>query len=71
MQGTLRKNATGRWEIVDDEGKRVELTSGDVCEVKVGENWIQTRIESSSDGYYAIVAGLQLFAGQAAKIAGY
>lgn len=71
MEGHLRKNQCGRWEIVDNSGNRIEITSGDLIEVQVGETWIKTRIECGMDGYYAAVPGLKLFQGQKSKIEGY
>lgn len=75
MEGRLRLNSTGRWEIVDDEGKRLEITSGDVITVWVDGviGWARTRIESRSKSeppfeaeYYA-VAGYRLYRGQPAR----
>jgi hypothetical protein len=44
ITGTQRKNRD-EWEIVDGEGRVCELSSGSVCEVQIGGNWIRTRIE--------------------------
>jgi len=80
MQGTLRLNENGRWEIVDQSVDRVgrlicEITSGDVIEVEVAGHWICTRIESSSRSYppysafyYAVVQGVSLYPGQKARL---
>lgn len=74
MEGKLRKNEIGRWEVVDESGNRLELTSGDVVEVKVADHWIRTRIESMSSDkppftaeYYAVVPGVKLYSGQPAR----
>jgi len=63
IEGKLQKNEIGRWSI-DDEW---EITSGDVIEIKVGDHWIETRIESNTDGYYAVIPGIQLYQEQPAK----
>jgi len=79
ISGKLYKNDIGRWEIVDEgahrEGVlRCQLTSGDVCEVLVGGNWIRTRIECGWDDtkklsqYYATVPGIKLYEGQPARV---
>lgn len=74
MVGELHKNDIGRWEIVCEDG-RVELSSGNVCEVKIGETWHRTRIESRSSPYppftaeyYAVLPGVRLYEGMPARI---
>lgn len=73
--GKLRKNSIGRWEIVDSDDRRVEITSGDVIEVLIGATWFTTRVESRSAPvapfeaqYYAVYPGIQLYAGMPARI---
>lgn len=74
MIGKLRKNGNGRWEIVDNSDSRIELTSGDCCEIQVGGNWIATRIEcgwieaTKTSEYYSTVPGTKLYQGQPARI---
>lgn len=63
MDGKLAKMQSGRWSI----GNEWEITSGDVIEVKVGENWIATRIEHNGTGYYAVVTGILLYEGMPAR----
>lgn len=75
MVGELRKNAIGRWEIVNEVGEREELTSGDwidLWDVHV-QGWVATRIESRSAAtppffseYYA-VNGAALYTGKRAR----
>lgn len=74
MEGKLHKNEIGRWEIVTEDG-RVELSSGSVCEVKIGEVWHRTRIESRSTPhapftaeYYAVLPGIRLYEGMPARL---
>lgn len=67
MTGKLYKNANDRWEIRNDES-RYELTSGDICEVKIADHWIKTRIEHNGKYYYAVVQGIRLYAGQDARV---
>jgi len=74
MIGKLHLNEIGRWEILDLEYKRYELTSGDLVEVAVGSHWIRTRIESRSapnppftSEYYATVPGIRLYEGMPAR----
>lgn len=74
MIGKLRKNDIGRWEIVNESGQRIELTSGDVCEVQIGEVWHRTRIESQATNtppftaqYYAVLPGIRLYEGMPAR----
>jgi hypothetical protein len=45
ISGKLRKNDIDEWEIVDDDGRACVLSTGSVCEVQIGGNWIRTRIE--------------------------
>lgn len=82
MEGKLHKNDNDRWEIVDQTPReagvlKCELTSGDCCEIKVGEHWIATRIECGWDErtktsqYYSTVPGTKLYQGQPARISGY
>lgn len=77
MDGALRLNSIGRWEIVDDLGNRLELSSGDVVELLnyTGGSWawVQTRIESRGTSqppyfaeYYA-VDGSALYTGKRAR----
>lgn len=70
MQGKLIKNDIDRWEINDGEN-RYELSSGDLCEVLVGEFktgvWFRTRIEHNGDDYYATVPGIKLYKGMPAR----
>lgn len=61
-EGRLRKNEIGRWEAVIGE-HWVELTSGSVCEVKIGDHWIRTSIESSDGEYYPTTDGIRLYEG--------
>ena len=63
-EGKLQKTEIGRWSIGDEW----EVTSGDVIEVKVDDHWIETRIESNQQGYYAVVPGVALYEGQSAKV---
>lgn len=67
MNGKLFKNQNDRWEIKNDE-TRYELTSGDVCEIKVGDHWIKTRIEHNGKYYYSTVPGTKLYSGQEARV---
>ena len=60
-------NILNRWEISYDEDQSIELTSGSVCEVKVGGHWIYTGIESSNGEYYATARGVQLVNGLPAR----
>lgn len=81
MQGYLRKNEFRRWEIVNDLGERLELTSGDVIELENvlmngKREWVTTRIESQPEpfppfkmGYYA-VDGAVLYNGKNARYIG-
>jgi hypothetical protein len=73
--GTLRKNSTGRWEIVDDrdDSRALELTSGDVCEVLIGGHWIMTRVEfahakGGGGVYYPVERGVRLWQGLPARV---
>lgn len=56
QSGILKRNEIGRFTIVyqDDDGDEgsYQLTSGDVCEVLIGGNWIPVRVESNDNGYY-------------------
>ena len=67
-EGTLVKNEIGRWEFAD-----VELTSGDLVEIFVGQ-WIRGRIEYShaSREYVCLVgdeaATLRLQTGMKARL---
>lgn len=67
MQGTLKRNEIGRWEIVDSEGKRIELSSGSVVDVKIDDHWVQTRIEHNGKDYYPMVMGVSLYSGMPAR----
>lgn len=74
MQGKLKKNDIGRWEIVNELGDREELASGEVCELEIAGHWIKTRIESRSSShapyeaeYYACVPGVNLYQGMLAR----
>lgn len=71
MEGKLEFNqADKRWEIISPDGQRItQLSSGSVCEIKVADHWIRIRIEHGPKGYYATVAGVELFAGQPARLA--
>lgn len=70
MQGRLRKNLIGRWEIVNDLDERVEISSGDVIEVYRGERgWVRTRIEHNGRDYVALVGG-ELSTGMLARESG-
>lgn len=66
--GHLKKNHTGRWEIVQPNGRSVELTSGDICEIRIGVVWTQTRIESADGVYYCTTHGIQLQVGLSARL---
>ena len=61
--GLLMKNDIGRWSI----GENDEITSGEIIEVNVSDNWITTRIEHDGTGYYAVVPGVQLYSGMKAR----
>lgn len=68
MLGILRKNDIDRWEIFDGEGRRWEITSGDVIEVRIGDDtWVTTRVEHNGKDYYAIEAGITLYNGMPAR----
>lgn len=75
MEGKLRKNGNDRWEIVVEGGdcSRIELTSGDVVEIKVCDHWIRTSIESQwvesakRSEYYSTAPGTKLYQGQSAR----
>jgi hypothetical protein len=45
ITGALQRNDLDKWEIVDDEGRVRELSSGSACDVLIGGHWIATRIE--------------------------
>jgi hypothetical protein len=45
ISGTLRRNDLDKWEIVDDDGRACELSSGYICEVQIGGRWIRMRVE--------------------------
>ena len=62
--GVLMKVVTGRWAI---DG-RLEITSGEVIEVKVVDNWTTTRIEHNGVEYYAVVPGIKLYEGMPARM---
>lgn len=64
QSGTLRKNPSGRW-VIDSHW---EITSGDVIEVKIGEHWIETRVEHDGFDYYPVVLGVELYDGMPARI---
>lgn len=68
--GRLEMQVTGRWGIIyEDRLWGDVLTSGSVCEVRVAEHWIQTRIECSmEDGYYAVVPGIKLYPGMPVRL---
>lgn len=69
MEGKLRKNDNKRFEIrCDQDGRRYELTSGDLVEIKVAGHWIRTRVEHNGKDYYATVAGAQLQEGLDARV---
>jgi hypothetical protein len=62
ISGKLRKNDRNKWGIVDDEGRACLLSSGSVCELQIGGNWIKTHIDSCrgtcpAGGALANVAG--------------
>jgi hypothetical protein len=62
ISGKLRKNDLDKWQIVDDDGRACVLSSGSVCELHMGGNWIRTRIEFCycpclAGGSFANVAG--------------
>jgi hypothetical protein len=71
ITGKLRRNERGRWEIVDDDERTLELTTGNIIEVQVGEHWVRTRIEFDdtpwpgrpNGDYYAITPGVLLCVG--------
>jgi hypothetical protein len=71
ITGKLRRNERGRWEIVDDDERTLELTTGNIIEVQVGEHWVRTRIEFDdtpwpgrpTGDYYAITPGVLLCVG--------
>ena len=55
MEGTLRKNEIGRWEIVDEDGDcSVELTCGDVFKIETERGMKKTRMEAWNKIYYAV-----------------
>jgi hypothetical protein len=47
IEGTLSRNANGRWEVCDRE-----LTSGDRVELFIEGHWIKGAIEFWKDDYY-------------------
>jgi len=47
IEGSLRKNSNGRWEVQD-----LELTSGHPLTILIDGHWINGSIESSSNRYY-------------------
>ena len=62
ISGKLRKNDLDKWVIVDDDGRACVLSSGSVCEVQIGGNWIRMRIEfwhgaRAAGGSLANIAG--------------
>lgn len=67
MTGELRLNENGRWEIVDEFGNRIELTSGTRIDVAVSFYWIRTRIELKHGQYIASEQGVRLYEGQPAR----
>lgn len=69
VQGKLRRNDIGRWEFQDEESDEIfQLTSGSVCEVRIGKEWIRTTIEHYKD-YYATTKGVELCEGLEARVA--
>jgi hypothetical protein len=68
IEGHLRRDVLGRWEIVGSERSET-LTAGDICEIQINEHWIETRIEYSHDlgCYYAVVPGITLKEGLGAR----
>lgn len=68
-EGRLIKNQSDRWEIVyDDRDFGDQLTSGSVCEVRIGDQWIRTRIECADGGYYPVVSGIKLYKGMPTRL---
>ncbi len=74
MVGKLRLNSNSRWEIVDDLDNCIELTSGEVIDVKIADQWIRTRIETKGRQdppyeaeYYATTSGVNLCSGLTAR----
>ncbi len=68
LEGKLTINESGQWEIWDDRTLNyIPLTSGSLCEVKIGGHWIATRIEYSDGVYYAVAPGIKLYRGMPAR----
>lgn len=67
-EGILKKNVWRRWEILDHDGNKDELSSGSKIEVKIGDIWIMTRLESAGGDYYSVVRGILLYEGMPARI---
>ena len=55
-KGKIRKNEIRQYEIVEADGFRYELLSGDEVEIRIGNKWIKTSIEylDRYGGYYAV-----------------
>jgi len=68
MEGTLRKDENGRWEIVGEDGKSRVFTSGATLEVCVGRHWLSTSIEHDGTDYYASCPGVRLVKGLPARV---
>jgi Domain of unknown function (DUF5348) len=68
VSGLLCWNTTTtRWHIVDRETRDWELHCGELLEVQIAENWIQTRIEHDGESYYLVTPGLRLQGGLPAR----
>lgn len=59
-----------RWSIIDPEDRdsKCELTSGSFCELKIGDHWIPTVIESYDGKYYSTKPGTKLCSQLEARI---
>lgn len=69
-KGKIRKNEIRRYEIVEADGFRYELRSGDGVEIKIGNEWIKTSIEHSDryGGYYAVACPRMDLTGVEARV---
>jgi hypothetical protein len=67
INGKLRKNEIGRWEICDSSGTPLfELTCGDVFEIETPDGMRKTQMEATKGIYYT-VEGFPLFEGLKAQ----
>lgn len=68
MEGKLKKNDIGRWEVVFSDNDAHELTSGDTVELpKLPGKWARFRIECEDGEYYAVGFGRKLRDGLPAR----